>query len=247
MDTSSIRLNGHTVARILIDPAPFDPRGINREMDEAEGLYICDVDLIGGTRNESPVPRWFRTFRQIAYKVGIDGAIRAMNILRSMGADLPPYIGVRNYRGYSQGDWADLVISGPDEGTAEGYYQTYAAWARGDVYGIMLERKCPITGGWFTVDDELALYGNYWTGIGSFEAEIREIAELNWDLDEEPVSEEGEVLVQRRELKAEIDRKIERYALLATAQGDTTSSLAREIFAGYEALLQLTEEAADEL
>lgn len=246
MNTSSIRLNGHTVARILIDTAPFDPREINREMDEAKGLYIGDIDLIGGARGDSAAPSWLHAFRQLTYKFNTDTALRAMNILRSMGVELPGYIGVRNYRGYSQGDWADLVISGPDEGTAEGYYQTYAAWARGDAYGIMLERKCPITGGWFTVEDEMALYGNYWTGIGSFEAEVREIAELNWNLDEEPVSEEGEALVARRELKADIDRKIERYTLLAIAQDDTTLELAWEIFASYEGLLGLTEEAADE-
>lgn len=246
MDTQSIRLNGHTVARILIDPAPLDPREINREMDEAEGLYIGDIDLIVGTRGDSAAPSWFHAFRQLTYKLNTDTALRAMNILRSMGAKLPGYIGVRNWRGYAPGAWAGIVVAGPNEETAEGYYQTYAAWARGDVYGIMLERKCPVTGGWFTVEDELALYGNYWTGIGSFEEEVREIAEFNWNLDEEPVSEEGKALVARRELKADIDRKIERYTLLATAQGDTTLDLAREIFAGYESLLGLNGEAADE-
>lgn len=247
MPNSVIQLNGHTVARVLIDHSPEDPRKINAEGDAAEGFFVYDIDLIGGTRSDEPaVADWFKAFRKLSYKHTPEIALRAMGILRSLGADLPGYIGLRDYKGYSQGDWATMVISGPTEDQAESYYKTYAAWARGDVYGITLERKCPVTGGWFTLPDEdLTLWGIYWTGDSEFAEEVRAHAEEHWDLEAEPLSEEGESLQNRRRLEAVIGEKIERFELLATAEGKSISSeLATEIFKLYA---DLVEEYSDAL
>ena len=247
MPNSAIKLNDHTLARVLIDHSPEDPRKINAEGDAAEGFFVYDIDLIEGTRSEeSPAADWFKTFRKLVYRHEPAVALRAMNILRSLGVELPGYIGLRRYRGYTPGDWADLVISGPTEEQAESYYKTYAAWARGDVYGINLERKCPITGGWFTLPDEdLPLWGIYWTGDAEFAEEVRSHAEEQWNLEAEPLSEEGESIQNRRQLEAVIGEKIERFELLQKAEGESLSGkLAIEIFKLYA---DLVEEYSDAL
>lgn len=248
MNTSSVELNGHTVARILIDHSPEDPRKMNREADEAEGFFIYDIDLIQGTRSDELPIGWFKIFRRIAYKHSPEIALRAMGILRSMGADLPEYIGLRNYRGHTQGEWATMLISGPTEEQAESFYQTYAAWARGDVYGVFLERKCPITGGWFSTEDErLPIWGIYATDRSSIEIQVREFAEEYWDIEAEPISEEGESLQKRRQLEAVIGENIERFELLATAEGESLSNeLATKIFKLYADLVEEYSNALEE-
>lgn len=47
-------------------------------------------------------------------------------------------------RGYSQGDWWDLVtVTGPDAGDPSDYSQEWEQWARGDVYSVMRETFMP--------------------------------------------------------------------------------------------------------
>lgn len=45
---------------------------------------------------------------------------------------------IREWRGYSKGDWAThLVLWDAEKGA--NVYETYAAWLRGDVFGVILE------------------------------------------------------------------------------------------------------------
>lgn len=69
---------------------------------------------------------------------------------------------VHEWRGYSQSDWATVLEIGEDIGL----YETYAAWRRGDVYGVVHERREQWTNAdetaemetWEVVD---SLWGNY--------------------------------------------------------------------------------------
>lgn len=232
METTTIQLNDHTVATVLLDPSPQDPRGFSPADDLIEGYAVYDVNRAYSNEKMD----WFRTFRDIYLKINVDVALRSMDILRSMGVQLPAYIGVRGYSGYSQSDWANFVISGPTEEAAESYYQTFAAWLRGDVFGIQLERKCPVTGGWFTAENEDAVFGFYWDG-SDLEAFVRAEAESNWDLDAQPISEAGNRAKQRDGLDSKIGAKLQAFFDLEESVGASPlSDIAREIFTLYSEL-----------
>jgi len=248
MLNTTVKLNDFASARVISDTTAEDPRLTNLKGDAAEGIFILNLedrranaDLI--------VPSWFKSFQEIDIRLGSERATRAMSILRSLGADIPAYISKRLYQGYSQGDWADLVISGPSAEIAQGAYERFAAWTRGDVYGIIVERKCPVTGDWFTVEDELPLFGIYCTKDLEFYGEVRAVAAEHFDLDARPVSEAGKLTEERQLSKNTVVELGVLLTLLEDQAGGSSelSRTAREIIAEQDKIIASLEEEVAEL
>ena len=248
MLNTTVKLNDFTSARVISDTTAEDPRLINLEGDAAEGIFVLDIE--GDLANAKVIePAWFKTFREISYRHSARKALRAMNILRELGADIPAFLDLRLYRGHSQSDWADLVISGPTVEIAQGAYETFTAWARGDVYGIVIERKCPVTGDWFTVEDELPLFGIYCTKDLEFYDEVRAVAAEHFDLDELPVSEAGKLDAERETLKDSIRDLLTLFKTLEDKNDGSSelSNTAREIMIAQATIITSLEDELAEL
>lgn len=248
MLNTTVKLNDFASARVISDTTAQDPRLLNLEGDAAEGIFILDIQ--GDQANAKMiVPSWFTTFQEIALRHRASVAVRAMDILRDLGADIPAYIGTRLYQGYSQGDWADLVISGPTAEVAQGAYDTFAAWARGDVYGIFIEHKCPVTGDWFTMEDELPLFGIYCTKDLDFYNEVRAVAAEHFDLDSRPVSETGKLDQERETIKESVRDLLAFFKSLEDQNGGSSelSKTAREIMLAQAKLITSLEDELAEL
>lgn len=248
MLNTTVKLNDFASARVISDTTAQDPRLFNLEDDAAEGIFV--LDLLSDQANAGLiVPSWFKSFQEIDARHGYERAIRAMNILRNFGAAIPAYISKRLYQGYSQGDWADLVISGPTAEIAQSAYDRFVTWARGDVYGILIERKCPVTGDWFTVEDEFPLFGIYCTKDLEFYGDVRAVAAEHFDLEARPVSEAGKLTEERQLSKNTVVELSVLLTLLEDQAGGSSelSRTAREIIAEQEKIIASLEEEVSEL
>lgn len=45
------------------------------------------------------------------------------------------------HRGYSQSDWATVLVEADNEDTARRDFEQWSGWARGDVYGVEIQRE----------------------------------------------------------------------------------------------------------
>jgi len=248
MLNTTVELNDFTAARVIEDSTAEDPRITNLEGDAAEGIFILDI---GGDLANAKViePGWFKTFQEISHRHSARKAVRAMNILRGLGADIPASIDLRLYQGHAQSDWADLVISGPTAEVAQGAYETFAAWARGDVYGILIERKCPVTGDWFSSEDDLPLFGIYCTKDLEFYEEVRAVAAEHFDLEARPISEAGRLDQERDTAKDSIRELLGYFKTLEDQDGGSSelSNAAREIIIAQAKLISSLEDELAEL
>lgn len=253
--TQSVRLNEHTIARLIFDITD-DPRFIDLLGDLAQGIGVYSLRLDNSELDgrflapvpEARIPGWFTAFRAIYERHGQEVALRAMGILRSLGAELPGFIGFEEDHSHSDSyQWNEQVFSGPSEEIARKHFLKQEAWGRGEVVAFVLERKCPVTQEWFTVEDEKPVYGVYILRGEIMETVIRRAAAECFDLDDEPISEEGQRILERKHVSETIRAKRASFDRLATAADQRLlTDSAEAIFAEYELLiLKLQEELED--
>ena len=174
--------------------------------------------------------------------------------IRAEHSDLPGYIGPRDWDGHQQGEWMIVLISGPTEEAAESYFQTWATWARGDVYEVRIERKCPITNSWFTSEDDEPITNFYKESSRPLEESVRELVERKFDVNTRKVSIRGEAIMRQSELTSEIHEAKSAFANLGHAGGmfshitatDVAAS-AENIFNLYNQLVEALEDQIEEL
>lgn len=71
-------------------------------------------------------------------------------------------IALYQYRGYSQGDWLDILAISEGEGDPVRWCDSWASWARGDVYTVRAEHSSPCSLGhihWGSADDDIMELG----------------------------------------------------------------------------------------
>lgn len=227
---STLKINDHTNVVAARTVSPESPLSWDPAVDMAAGYGIATLTRSKRMMKVQPTMEWQR---ELVEKVSTEGveAEDAIESLRSSGAVLPGYIGLRSWKGSSQDLWMDVVISGPDRELAEEYYRVWSSWARGDVYDLSLNRKCPVTGEWFTdsLEERLteAVYLNPGT-LEEFEDTILAAAETNFDTKLEPVSPRGKEILRRRELRDLISEEKVKLAHLADAD---VMEVANRIFA----------------
>lgn len=76
------------------------------------------------------------------------------------------------HRGYSQSDWATVLVEADNEDTARTDFEMWSGWARGDVYGVEIhrERYDSEFDVWYEVDAGDALWGIEGFGLNYYAA-----------------------------------------------------------------------------
>ncbi len=253
--TQSVRLNEHTIARLIFDGSE-DPRFIDLLGDLAQGIGVYSLRLDNAELDgrflapvpEARIPAWVTVFRAVYERHDEKVALRAMGILRSLGAELPGYIGFEEDHSHSDSyQWNEQVFSGPTEEIARRHFFKNEAWGRGEVVAFLIERKCPVTKEWFTVEGETPVYGVYILRGETMEAVVRRAAAECFDLDAEPISDEGQRILERKHVSETIQAKRASFDRLATAANQRLlTDSAESIFAEYELLILKLQEELEE-
>lgn len=249
--TETIKINDHVVVKAIRSIDPENPLTWDPPGDRAAGFGVATIACPDGLRHTYPTMQWQKDFIENFKSQSLSN--ESIEEFRSSTVDAPGYIGIRDWNGHQQGEWMTVVISGPNKEAAESYYQTWASWARGDVYDLRVERKCPITNSWFTSDEDEPVFHTYVDGR-SLEEWVREEAEVNFEVNARMVSKRGEAILKQSELTSQIHEAKAAFANITHARemfahvssADIVES-AQNIFDLYDKLAESFEEQIEEL
>lgn len=251
--TENIQINDHVVAVVLPDYNTESPLLWDRASDRAQGFGIATITCPAGLRHTYPTMQWQKEFIELAKSSALDFST-ILDRVRAESVDVPGYTGTREWNGHQQGEWMTVLISGPTEEAAESYYQTWATWARGDVYKVGIERKCPITNGWFTCEDDEPITSFYKESARSLEESVRELVEREFEVNARKVCKRGEAILQQSELTSQIHEAKalfaqinEAKAMFAHVRSSDITESAKNIFDMYDKLVAALEEQIDEI
>lgn len=242
--TETLQINDHVVAIVLKSsydtesPLKWDPVS-----DRAQGFGIATIACPAGLRHTYPTMQWQKEFIKLATSSAVQFD-QILDHVRAESVDVPGYTGTREWNGHQQGEWMTVLISGPTEEAAESYYQTWATWARGDVYDVRIERKCPITNSWFTPEDDEPISNFYKEPSRPLEESVRELVEREFEVNARKVCKRGEAILEQSELTSQIH---EAKAMFNHVRSSDITESAKNIFDMYEKLVAALEEQIEEL
>lgn len=120
------------------DETADDPR---HEWDDVQlGAYCAGYRTVADLRDERAAGTGtMAAFLRVYGETGDDA--RALRVAQRYARALEPGVTVEtsSHAGYSQSEWADLVIVCPVGDDSSSYVEEWSRWARGDVYAVMRE------------------------------------------------------------------------------------------------------------
>lgn len=111
--------------------------------------YVCESAHYGSSNTE-PNGEYAETFARFLELYDTDTAFtvfrRWLHIFEEWSwRKIESQTALYNHRGYTQSEWATLFVCVPDTGygTATGWAEEWSQWARGDVFGVIVEKRIP--------------------------------------------------------------------------------------------------------
>lgn len=130
--------------------------------------YVCESGFYGSSNTE-PTGEYSETFARFMEIFDTDTAFtvfrRWLHIFEEWSWQrIETQTALYNHSGYSQSDWSTLFVCVPNanDGTAVGWAENWSQWARGDVYGVITEKRIPCNSPECHGDEN-----NHYTELGS--------------------------------------------------------------------------------
>lgn len=227
----TIQINDTTRANVEPDPTGSveDPLLWNQDDDATHGFGVFIYASCRDNRNHSATERghlgktWEKLFVRMLDNVDAEQALRGLRIIRDiieaknasenarreeaglepLSNAVPAYVGLSSHTGYSQSDWANMLIAGPTKAAAESFANTYELWLQGDCWQLEIERFCHVTQDWYLIPDDPYL-GGCLIDACKLEEEVPQIVKDNWGtFDDEFISSLGKAQLKRH---AEVEK-----------------------------------------
>lgn len=133
---------------VLVDQDAHDPR--SRVDDKHAGLWAYVEPSIGGNSVASVRPdnmaidAFARFYRDFHHETALQLTRRWLRIFHP---DETYQLAISTIRGYTQGDWMDVVAAVSEgHGTPESHINQFRMWAFGDVWIVIPDQKAGISG-----------------------------------------------------------------------------------------------------
>lgn len=158
-----IEIDEDTRLKVVTDDCPDDPRGWGWDVE----FHAIDNYRIwrGWEHPEDPTAyaAWQYQQEVRAGRFTPEQRDRELKLYQSLTGDTRSFE-IKEHRGYSQSDWATYLVIG--EADALGLWETFDQWLKGDVYGIILEKREQFTNADETRELDIweeddSIWGNY--------------------------------------------------------------------------------------
>lgn len=140
----------------------FDSFALSEALERMNG----DRSPYGGSQGLSS--SW--TKREIEHQ---ENLVYAVNRYAAL-AGLSERVYMFEHVGYSQSDWATVMVEAYSEEGARSTFNAWSGWAKGDVYGaeLVIEKYDADAAGWYDEHEPEAIWG-----IGGFESDYDKVAD----------------------------------------------------------------------